>query len=267
MTQQPATHATSDEATRLKQVGQFLAEYASYLFDSGATCIRMERNINRMAKALNCEAVMTILPRHIHISVGHDGSQNRYTFITAVKSGALSYNINTRLSQLSWELGDGKIDFEETQRRFEQIIHTPPTNQWTVLVLASIANGAFCRLFGGDWIAVLVVIIATMVGFRLKQIMGRKHVDVRLIFVCCAFVSSMLAACCGVFHWGTTPDIAMGTAVLYLVPGIIYLNSFSDLLAGHYICAVSRFIHAVILTCCLSLGLCAGMLAMNMGMF
>ena len=53
----------------LKDVCLFLSEYASWLLGSGATCIRLERNVNRMAAAWGCEAVMTILPRHIHMTV------------------------------------------------------------------------------------------------------------------------------------------------------------------------------------------------------
>ncbi len=83
----------------------------------------------------------------------------------------------------------------------------------------------------------------------------------------CAFVSSVIGASASLFGLGNTPEIAVGTSVLYLVPGIPFLNSFSDLLAGHYICAFSRMTHAVVLTCCLSLGLCGGLMLMGIGMF
>ncbi|MDE6344424.1 MAG: threonine/serine exporter family protein, partial [Muribaculaceae bacterium] len=63
------------------------------------------------------------------------------------------------------------------------------------------------------------------------------------------------------------PSIALGTSVLYLVPGIPFLNSFSDMIYRHYFCAFCRFTDAVVLTCCLSIGLCAGMMLMNVGMF
>ena len=61
--------------------------------------------------------------------------------------------------------------------------------------------------------------------------------------------------------------MALGTSILYLVPGIPFLNSFSDMICRHYVCALGRFMDAVILTCCLSAGLCAGMALMDAGMF
>lgn len=255
------------ESHSLKEVCLFLSEYASWLLGSGATCIRLERNVNRMAKAMGCEAVMTILPRHIHLTVCLPDRSDSYTYITASRTMPISFDINTRLSELSWEIADSKISFDEAKKKFESIIHTPSANKNLVLLLASCANAAFCRLFTGDWQAVAVVFLSTLAGFYLKQVLCEHKVDMRLVFIICAFVSSVLGATDALFNLGTTPEIAVGTSVLYLVPGIPFLNSFSDMLAGHYICSFSRFIHAVILTCCLSFGLCGGMLLMNMGMF
>ena len=251
----------------LKEVSLFLADYAAWLLGSGATCIRLERNVSRMAEALGCEAVMTILPRHIHLTTYTVGRDESFTYITATWQMPISFDINTKLSSLSWKLADGRIDFKEARRKFETITGTPSERPQLVLLLASLANASFCRLFGGDWAAMAVVFMATFAGFYLKQLMCARKADIRLVFIVCAFVSSVLGAGAGLFHLGCTPEIAVGTSVLYLVPGIPFLNSFSDLLAGHYICSFSRLTHAVVLTCCLSIGLCAGLLTMNLGMF
>ena len=70
-----------------------------------------------------------------------------------------------------------------------------------------------------------------------------------------------------IFHIGNTPDIAVGTSILYLIPGVPYINVVSDMLDHHYLCAFSRFIDACILTACLSLGLCFGMLILKIEWF
>ena len=74
----------------------------------------------------------------------------------------------------------------------------------------------------------------------------------------------MLSAGCHLFGWGDTPEIALGSSVLYLVPGIPYINSVSDMLGGHYLCAFSRLMNGVVLTVCLSLGLICGLLILNL---
>ena len=132
-----------------------------------------------------------------------------------------------------------------------------------VWILASLANMAFCRLFGGDFIAMAIVLIGTLAGYKLKQMMLEDGQDVRFVFFCCAFFSSVIGAAGYVFDLSETPEIALGTSVLYLIPGIPYINSVSALLDGHYISSFSRFMNAMVLTACLSAGLCGGLLLMN----
>lgn len=251
----------------LKEICLFLSEYAAWLLGSGATSIRLEKNVRRMAQSLGCEAEMTILPRHIHMTVCLPDRSECYTYIIATHPMPISFDINTRLCRLSWSMADEKIGFLEAKAKFKEIISTPPTDKHLVLFLAACANAAFCRLFTGDWVAVGIVFMSTLAGFYLKQVLAEHKVDVRIIFIICAFVSSVLASTATLFSLGHTPDIAVGTSVLYLVPGIPFLNSFSDMLDGHYICAFGRFMNAVVLTCCLSLGLCGGMMMMNLSMF
>jgi len=227
----------------------------------------MEKNVKRIADAYGKQAEITISPRHVHISILN---QDKSEFVTAISSSspcATSFDMITRLSRLSWEIADDHIDLQSAWRKFRDISAEDRQNKWLVCILVSFANMAFCRLFGGDAIAMLTVFIATFAGFYLKQVMTKRKIDIRLTVVTCSFVSAVLASADSLFNLGTTPGIAIGTSVLYLVPGIVFINSFCDMLDGHYICAISRFFDATILTCCLSGGLCAGMMLMRTGMF
>lgn len=241
----------------------FLSEYAASLSGCGATCIRIEKNVQRIAEAWNIRSEMTILPSHIHITVWDAGKQQSYTNIVRIPNTGISFHINTLLSKLSWAIADGKLSFEEAMEQYREILATPPSGKWLVLLLASLANASFCRLFGGDFTSMCIVFAATVAGFRLKQAMLEDHHDIRFVFFCSAFFSSVIGSAGYVFGWGGTPEIALGTSVLYLIPGIPYINSVSDLLDSHYISAFSRFMNAVVLTASLSAGLCGGLLLMN----
>lgn len=246
---------------------RFLADYSGALLGAGATCIRLTKNVNRMAERFGRRVEITIMPRHVHLSVLDTSDDELVTMIAPVTNGAISFNINTMLSQLSWDVHDRKLSLARAEEEFHRIVSSDNQRPWVVLLLASVANAAFCRLFGGDFAAMAIVFIATMAGYYLKQVLLKRHVDLRVTVTACAFVSSVLGASGILFSIGATPSVALGTSVLYLVPGIPFLNSFSDMLYNHYICAISRFIHATVLTCCLSGGLCLGMWLMNVGMF
>lgn len=250
-----------------KEVCLFLADYASTLLGSGATCIRIEKNINRMAEVFGKRVELTIMPRHVHLTVWNPKSDDRYTSTASVAPAPISFSLNTRLSELSWTVADSHLSLDEARERFLRIATSDKENPWQTLLLASLANAAFCGIFGGDLSAIVIVFVATALGFNLKQVLLKRHFDSRFVFFICAFVSSVVGAADFLFPAGNTPAVAIGTSVLYLVPGIPFLNSFNDLLYRHYICSVCRFIDAIVLTGCLSLGLCLGMWLMNVDMF
>lgn len=244
----------------------FLSRYSASLLGAGATCIRLEKNVGRIAAAYGMDAEMTVMPRHIHLSLWRRDSSDVYTSISTV-SGCTSFDVNTSLSRLSWEIADGRTGFADAVEQYGKIVGGHARGALPVLVAVALANASFCRLFGGDAVAMAVVMVATLAGYWLKQQLLRAGVDARLAVALCAFVSSVLGATDGLFSLGGTPSVALGTSVLYLVPGIPFLNSFSDMLYRHYLCAFSRFADALVLTACLSAGLCAGMMLMNTGMF
>ena len=251
----------------LRKTAAFLAEYASFLLGCGATCIRIEKNTKRMGKAFGVNIDTYIMPAHVSVSVWHT---DRMCAVTALRKSAgygTSFNLNTRLSRLSWEVADNRLNLSAAIARFERIKATKPTGKWEVLMLTSLANAAFCRLFGGDWFSMLIVLVSTLAGYRLKQVMLEDGCDIRLTFLCASFFSASISAGGHIFNIGSTPELALGTSVLYLIPGVPYINSVSDMIYKHYLCAFSRFLDAAVLTACLSVGLCAGMLMLGFKWF
>lgn len=257
-------NSTNITASRLCS---FLSRYAAAMLGCGATCIRLTRNVDRIAAVMGMKVEITIMPRHIHLSVINPDTGELLTTIESMSKCGISFNVNTRLSQLSWEIADGKIGLDAAEKRFDEIMSHDSQNPVAVLLLAALANASFCRLFGGDAVAMAVVFIATAAGYYIKQLMLAKRCDLKVTVFVCAFVSSVIAATDSLFALGGTPSIAIATSALYLVPGIPFLNSFSDMLYRHYICSFSRFLDATVITCCLSAGLCLGMLLMKADMF
>lgn len=246
--------------------GSFLSDYAALLLRSGATCVRLEKNVQRIADAWGITCTITIMPRHIHLVVT-DSNGHCDTFITPTGKTLISYNLITRLSKLSWNIADSKLSLAQASALLENVKTTRCANPWWTLFAVACANSSFCRLFGGDFAAMAVVFIATLAGYYLKQTMLGYKFDVRATFIACATVSSILSTGALLFSIGNTPEVAIATSVLYLVPGIPFINAFTDMIDGHYICFFCRMTDAVMLTCCLSLGLCIGMKLMNVGMF
>ena len=257
----------SNDSNVMRGIASFLAEYAALLLGCGSTCIRIEKNTKRIAEAFEVNLDIFIMPAHVSVSVWSSDRKGAVMAQRKTASCGISFDLNTRLSQLSWEIADYNLDLPTAVAHFESIKATKPTGKWEVLILTSLANSAFCRLFGGDWFAMLIVLVSTLAGYRLKQIMLEDGCDIRLTFLCASFFSASISAGGHIFNIGTTPELAIGTSVLYLIPGVPYINSVSDMIYRHYLCAFSRFLDAAVLTACLSAGLCVGMLILGLRWF
>lgn len=85
-----------------------------------------------------------------------------------------------------------------------------------------------------------------------------------VVFVVSAFIASFIASAGTCFDWGRTPDIALASSVLYLIPGVPLINSIIDILGGHVLIGVARAINAAILIICIALGLSVTLLILGL---
>jgi uncharacterized membrane protein YjjP (DUF1212 family) len=221
-----------------------------------------------MAKAFGVRVEMTILPRSVMMTVWDSSHEKSMAINEKLPTTPLNFHLISLFSQLSWNVRDIHIIVDDAQVELENILSQPRLNASLVTLLTGLGNASFCRLFGGDWVAMFLVFLATINGFALKNILHQRWSwDIRLATLVAACTSSVIASAAFVFGVTDTPDIALGTSVLYLIPGIPYINSVSDLISGHFLCSLSRFIHACILTACLGIGLALGILIMNIQYF
>ena len=252
----------------MNSIAKFLSQYAAVILAAGSSSARCEKTVYRMAKKFGVEVGITILPRSVMVSVKEIGRDNTFTVNQRIPEIGLNFNFISNLSRLSWEVRDTDITLAQAEEKFNKILEEKRLNTTLVTILTGFANASFCRLFGGDWMAMLLVFIATVNGFWLKNALHKTwHWDMRMAILIAACSSSIIASCGFLLNITQTPDIALGTSVLYLIPGIPYINSVSDLIHGHLLCSVSRFINASIITICLGIGLSLGILIMNIHYF
>ncbi len=144
---------------------------------------------------------------------------------------------------------------------------TPRLSRWVVLFLVAAANASFCKLFHGDWISVALVFCSTFVAFFVRQEMMARHVNHSVVFVVAAFISSFIAGMAQRFGLGSTPDIAIATSVLFLIPGVPLINSIMDIMEGHVLVGISRMVNASVLIISLTIGFMATLLTLGLNNF
>lgn len=241
----------------IQELAEFLMDYTLTMLSIGSYTSRVEKCAKRIGEAFGYEVYITILSRSINISVlAHDDYTQSKTFVRGYGDSAMDFNKIALLSALSWHAYDDKITFDKLKKTYDKITQRARYSFLSTLILSSFAFAAFCRLFGGDFGAMCVLFVSTFVGVLARHYLNKIKMDFRIIVVLCAFISSMIAYIGGgILKLTNTPDVAIGTSVLFLIPGIYLINGVIDILDGHSLNGMSRIIRVIILISCIAIGL------------
>lgn len=254
-----------DKKPTIEQTAVLLIDIASALMSSGAHTMRIIQNVSRMAETFGYDLDLSVFQMSIMMTItSKEDPSKLLTHVKKIKPLLLNFTIVSELSALSWETYDKKLPLETVKVDFQQILAQKRMSKWLVLILVSFANAAFYGLFGGDIYAIGLVFIATLVGFFLRQRMIYRNINHLVVFTTSAFAASLLAGMGYVLQLGSTPEIALATSVLYLIPGVPLINSILDILEGHILTGIARLVNATSLIVCIAIGLFTSMLILGL---
>ncbi len=251
----------------LTEVADLLLDYAAAMMGAGSHTARTVRSVSRMAQSFGYEIFVTIFQKNMTMMVRPQGQVESITLVRSTKHMALNFYVVSELSSLSWHTHDEGLSIGEAKEQFDKIMSAPRMSRWVVLILVACANASFCKLFSGDLISCALVFTSTLVAFFIRQELMMRKMNHPLIFIISAMVTSLIAGLGHVNGWGTTPDIALATSVLFLIPGVPLINSLMDILEGHVLTGISRFVNATMLIVSISIGFMASLLILGLEKF
>lgn len=111
----------------VRKVCVFLSDYSAWLLGCGSTCVRLEKNVTRIARAYGKTVDITIMPRHVHISVRDKNGGDFVTSVATIRHTPISFNINTRLSELSWAIAAETHQSQRGGRAVQGNCHQRPS--------------------------------------------------------------------------------------------------------------------------------------------
>lgn len=245
-----------ESSNNLQDFALFLLDYAITIMRAGANVERTVRNTVRIGKAYGYDIQLAIFLRNITMSVSKlDDPTIRATYIKRQEAPHLSFALVNTLSELSWRAFDTKMTFDELKNEYNNLIRETHIDRILILLGTAAATAAFCRLFKGDMMAVLTVFISTMIAFAFRLYLIRMKIDLVGIMFATSLVASLIALDFGYNILPTqTPDIAVSTSVLFLIPGVHIINAVIDILDGHIITGVARGVSTIILLSAIAVG-------------
>jgi uncharacterized membrane protein YjjP (DUF1212 family) len=244
-----------DRISEFDKMAGFIAEYAVCLLGCGVHTSRVMRNSRRIGESFGLMLAMATFHKSIVMTVHDLKSGYVRTEVVDIPSLPISFEYNSELSSLSWEAFDKHLPLDVLRDRFEAIRSAKKMPAHLILLLVGLANASFCRLFEGDWLSVGIVFVATLAGFFVRQVMQRRGINHFIVFSASAFVASMCASTA--LLCSATADIAIATSVLYLIPGVPFINGIIDIVEGHALTGCSRLIDAFLLVISIAVGLSA----------
>lgn len=237
----------------LRDVGEFIAEYASHMMGCGIHTSRVIRSAKRIGESYGYAVKISVFQKSLILTLQEKNTHEYFNEVVDIPLLPISFEHNSELSALSWETYDNHLSLDVLRKKYERILSSPSIHPLFVLLLSSLANASFCRLFGGDWYSVGIVFSSTLCGMFLKQQMASTSLNHYIVFIVSAFVASLCASTSLIFD--TTSDIALATSVLYLVPGVPLINGVIDIVEGHTLTGFARLTQAALLIICIAIGL------------
>ena len=131
----------------------FISEYAARLLGCGATCIRIEKNVRRIAASYGFDTNVTVLPSHIIATVSDPRSGEQLSLVRPIAKSGINFAMNTSLSRqlgnVSFELlcllvGTGEDICSISCKT--PAVPASPTVEIQVMALCSFSNSFFSIL-------------------------------------------------------------------------------------------------------------------------
>lgn len=251
-----AVEITNEEPASACRVADLLLDIGAMLLVSGAHCGRVNRNIERVAKqwGYDVELFMTFTGLSVNVRSREHPGQRIERFRRCPLPG-VHFGIVTEISLLTWRVLEKNLTIDDVERRMEEIKALPHHPRLLVLLGAGAACASLCVLAGGDWVDGGITFLAVISGLFVRQEVVKMRFNPLIAFILASLTTTLIAGCDAIYHLGHSPEKALATAVLYLVPGVPLINCVIDLIEGYIPTAVARGVFGGLILLCIAVGM------------
>jgi uncharacterized membrane protein YjjP (DUF1212 family) len=248
----------NEEMSRLLNL---LLEIGAALYASGAHCGRISRNIERVAEHWGCRVEPFLSFTGMTLSLEKEGApETRIERSRRCTPPGVHFGVVTEISLLSWRVREMNLSIEATEAALSRILEIPPHPRGAVLFATGLACGSLCLLAGGDGKDGAIAFLAAAAGLSVKQAVIHLRFHPMIAVIAASFVTTAIAGLDVFFQIGSSPESALATSALYLIPGVPLINSMIDLIDGNIPVAIARGVSGGFTLLCIAVGMFPGIL-------
>lgn len=243
----------------MAQVIDLALQAGALLMQNGAESRRVEQTIQHIGAALGCDRMDILVSANAIAITTTSGAQYR-TKIRRIGAIGTDLTMVSAINRLSRRIETGELDRPQVQAELERISRLAPHyNRWLTVLMVGLACACFSRLFGGDWAVFGVTWGAASLAMLVRQELIQRQFNPLLVVTATAFVAGLVGSLAGSLRLSHTPQIALASAVLLLVPGSALINAAADLIEGHLVTGMVRGFTGALVSLAIALGLLLAM--------
>ncbi|TDD94554.1 threonine/serine exporter family protein [Flavobacterium cellulosilyticum] len=246
------------------ELGEMLLEIGSLLMVAGANTERVKVTISRIAGAFECDSQLMITNHALMITLTYNSKVKTFTSVKWVPNMHLNFNLIADISAMSWKIVEEKWSVERINTEMKLLNKKALYPRFLVLFLVALAGSSFCRLMGGETVEMIVCFVGTFLGLYVRQESMKMHFNFYLCVFFAAFTSSFIVGLYSFLNPEAESIHALSTSVLFLIPGVPMINSFSDLIDGNILNGTTRGVNVLVIAFAIALGLMTSLLIFNL---
>lgn len=248
-----------DSSSKIIKTAHLLLDISSLLMVSGANTNRANLSIDRFASVLNFKASSLISHKTIIMTLNDEETNLSCTRVQNIPPYMVNFSIISAISKASWNAINENWTIEQITDEIERIKKLNRYPKIIVLIAVSLAGAGFCNIFKGDYLNMTVAFISTFMGLLVFQQTHKIKYNIYIRIFLGSFVASISASIGIIYNIGAYPPTALATSILFLVPGVALINSFTDLLDNNVLNGVVRFTTGLMTVLAMAIGLFVAM--------
>lgn len=244
----------SEKENDVRQLGAVLLKTGTLLMSAGANTGRIRTTISRISNAFGYSVELHISQRAITLTILDEEDTSFFSGLRRTPPHIINFKIISGISTMSWLVPEQQWTISQVDHELNRLEHAPRLPRLMLLTMVGLAGAGFCALADGSALDMLLTFVASFVGLFVRQEMTRANYNPYLVVYVAAFTASLIAGFASRLGIGDSQNHAFVTSVLFLIPGVPLINSFSDIIDGNIQNGITRGFTGFIIAFTIALG-------------
>jgi uncharacterized membrane protein YjjP (DUF1212 family) len=253
-----------NKITEAKDLGSLLLDVGVSLLSSGASCSRIRITMRRLSSAYHYEAHISIAPKSISLTLSDLEDNASFNGMRSTPSQGVNFKTISGISRLSWEAVENELSIQQVREKLTALLALPHYPRIIILLFVSLAGAGFCYSFGGKLPEMFIAFGATFCGLFIRQEAIKRKFNPYFCVFFGSLVASLFAGAFIKAGLNISFEHAFATSVLFLIPGVPLINSFTDLIDGNILNGIVRGVNALMFSMAIAFGLLVAMIIYNL---